>query len=224
MHENRWIVKMLSAAIGLMILLALVFGARAFGGGNLTQARRIAARLQAAAIADPNPVAAPALGATASAPASGGSAAQAASSAVNTVKVPAGQQAPTATPRTGVAASASPGSAPAAAKGATTKSRSAAVATVAARRQPTSAEVGQAIIAVHSLIPFFTPTPADIAATGNQVCTALDQGQSFSQVKSAALDMVGAGSYAWMIPSSVPEIAIRTVVALYCPANASKLV
>jgi hypothetical protein len=93
----------------------------------------------------------------------------------------------------------------------------------APRRQPTSSEVAQAISAVHSLLPFFTPTPAQIASSGNQVCTSLDQGMTFSQVKAAALNLVGAGSIAWMIPTSVPDTAVRTLVALYCPANASKL-
>ncbi|MDQ6615475.1 MAG: hypothetical protein M3083_12200 [Actinomycetota bacterium] len=77
---------------------------------------------------------------------------------------------------------------------------------------------------MHNLLPLFTPTPAQIATAGDQVCTALDQGKTFSQVKSAALNLVGAGSLSWLIPSSVPDTAIRTLVALYCPANTSKLV
>lgn len=96
-------------------------------------------------------------------------------------------------------------------------------AVVALRRQPTAAEVSQAIKAVHGLVPFFTPTAADVADVGNQVCTAFDQGKTFSQVKSKALDMVGAGSLGWLIPSSVPGDAVRTLVNLYCPAYASKV-
>jgi hypothetical protein len=92
------------------------------------------------------------------------------------------------------------------------------------RRTPSAAEMNQAIKAVHSLVPFFTPTAADVADAGNQVCTAFDQGKSFSQVKSKALDMVGAGSFSWLIPSSVAGDAVRTLVNLYCPAYASKLV
>jgi hypothetical protein len=94
---------------------------------------------------------------------------------------------------------------------------------VAALRQPTSAEIAQAIVAVHSVVKFFTPTPADIASAGVAVCGALNQGESYSQVQAAALDMVGIGSYAWAVPSSVTQVAIQTVVALYCPGNASKL-
>jgi hypothetical protein len=116
-----------------------------------------------------------------------------------------------------------------AAPAAASSSKSAAVkgSTVAAgpapRRQPTSDEVALAISAVHSVVPFYTPTADEIASVGNQVCTSLDQGTPFSQIEAQALDMVGAGSYSWMIPSSVPDVAIRTVVALYCPTNASKL-
>ncbi len=47
---------------------------------------------------------------------------------------------------------------------------------------------------------------------------------SFTQVKNDALNLVGAGSIAWMIPTSVPDTAVRTLVALYCPTDASKLV
>jgi hypothetical protein len=83
--------------------------------------------------------------------------------------------------------------------------------------------VTQAISAVHTLLPFFTPSPAQIASAGNQVCTAFDQGQSLSRVESEALNLVGAGSIAFLIPSSVPQTAIQTLVALYCPGYASKV-
>lgn len=96
-------------------------------------------------------------------------------------------------------------------------------AVVVSRRQPSAAEVDQAIGAIHKVVPFFKPSAAEVAQVGNQVCTALDQGKTFAQVSSKALDMIGAGSYSWMIPSSVPAAAVRSLVGLYCPGYTSKL-
>jgi hypothetical protein len=216
------------------VLIAVAFVVHTFHGGNLQKARQIAVRLQAAAMAKPSPVAGAAPTSTSTKPvagastgaSSGASATTAPTAAANGGRVPAGAKATSAVPGT---AAAKPGvstpSAPVAASAATKAAAKSAPAasTVSPRRQPTSAEVAQAIVAVHDLLPFFTPTADQIASVGNQVCTGLDQGTSFAQLKSQALDMVGAGSISWMIPSSVPEIAIRTVVALYCPNNASKL-
>ena len=99
---------------------------------------------------------------------------------------------------------------------------SVAAATVAARRTPTAAEVNQAIKAVHQLVPFFTPTATQVARVGNQVCTAFDQGMTFAQVKSKISAMLG--SLSWLVPSSVATQGVRTIVSLYCPGYASKLV
>jgi hypothetical protein len=95
---------------------------------------------------------------------------------------------------------------------------------IAPRTQPSVAQVDQAITAVNNLVPFFTPTPAQVAQVGNAVCTDFDHGETAAEVDSQALNMVGAGSYSWMIPSSVPAEAVATVVNLYCPGYASKLV
>ncbi|MDQ1370942.1 MAG: hypothetical protein QOF20_3295 [Acidimicrobiaceae bacterium] len=230
MHGHK-IIKFVGGVVCVAVLIAVAFVVHTFHGGNLQKARQIAVRLQAAAMANPSPVAgaasptststSPVAGATSGAPAT-----TAPTAAANGGRVPAGAKATSAVPGT---AAAKPGvstpSAPVAASAATKAAAKSAPAasTVSPRRQPTSAEVAQAIVAVHDLLPFFTPTADQIASVGNQVCTGLDQGTSFAQLKSQALDMVGAGSISWMIPSSVPEIAIRTVVALYCPNNASKL-
>jgi hypothetical protein len=205
-------VKLLGAAIVVMILVAVVIGFRTFTGGNLTKARNIAAQLQADAIANPNPVAGPAttagqLGTTSTRPASPAAPASPAPRATKS-----GSTATTPKPTT-----TSPAAVP------TATIPPARLASVVPRRQPTAAEISQAISAVNSVIPFYTPTPSDIAFAGNQVCTAFDQGQTLSQVEAKALDMVGAGSFASYIPSSVPDIAIRTVVALYCPGYSAKL-
>ncbi|MDQ1421371.1 MAG: hypothetical protein QOJ52_3333 [Acidimicrobiaceae bacterium] len=94
--------------------------------------------------------------------------------------------------------------------------------TLPARRQPTGAEVNQVIASVHALVPLFTPTAAQVATVGNQVCTAFDQGKSLAQVKATAMQM--AGVYAALIPDSVATSAVRTVVTMFCPGYISKLV
>ncbi len=97
----------------------------------------------------------------------------------------------------------------------------AAVATVPVRRTPSAAEVNNAIQAVHQLVPFFTPTAKQVARVGNQVCTALDQGMTFAQVKSKISAMLG--SLSWLLPSSIAGQGVRTTVNLYCPGYADKL-
>jgi hypothetical protein len=75
---------------------------------------------------------------------------------------------------------------------------------------------------VHHLVPFFTPTSQQVARVGNQVCTALDQGMTFAQVKSKVSAMLG--SWSWLVPTSIAAQGVRTIVGLYCPGYASKLV
>jgi hypothetical protein len=234
MHGHK-IIKVVAGVVLVAILVVGGFVVHTFHGGNLQKARQIAIRLQTAAMANPGPAAGtasstptPAAG-TVAGPSAGASAAAASPAAVATgARAAAAAKATTAVAGTAVANSSAPPSTSAAAAAAAAAAKpavksGASASGVAPRRQPTSAEVAQAITAVHDLLPFVTPTADQIASAGNQVCTALDQGTSFAQVKSQALDMVGAGSISWMIPSSVPEIAIRTVVALYCPINAAKL-
>jgi hypothetical protein len=234
-QSSKRIVKVLSAVIGLVVLAALVIGAKTLGAGNVNRARQIAVRLQAAAIANPNPVAGTS---TTAKPATPSTDVTKPAGGTTTTGAPASSSTSTSAISAGTT-SAAPAKASiqtaAVAKGPATTSTAigggkgtpvvppVAVVMGAPRRQPTGAEIAQAISAVHSLLPFFTPTPAQIASSGDQVCTALDHGVPFSQVASQALDLVGAGSLSFMIPSSVPEIAIRTLVALYCPANVSKL-
>jgi hypothetical protein len=90
-----------------------------------------------------------------------------------------------------------------------------------ARTQPTVAQVNQVIASVHALVPLFTPTKAQIATVGNQVCTAFDQGKTLAQVKSTAMQM--AGVYAALLSPATVNTAVRTIVTLYCPGYLSKL-
>jgi hypothetical protein len=89
---------------------------------------------------------------------------------------------------------------------------------------PTAAQVQSAIAGISSMVQlplFFQITPANVAQVGNQVCTSFDQGQTFAQVKATGLSMVSA--YVAVSPAAA-DYAVRTAVALYCPAYASKLV
>lgn len=96
--------------------------------------------------------------------------------------------------------------------------------TKAARRVPSAAEVNQAIATLPQYVStIFTPTPAQVAQLGDQVCTAFDQGQTFAQVKATGLSMVTQVPLTTVKPGGADWV-VRTVVAMYCPGYASKLV
>ena len=221
--------SLVAVASGLAILAAVFIGVRAFNEGNLAQARQIASRLQA------DSAAAPAAGATSTSTTAGKAAASGASTtSSSTAHRAAGANVAVATAG-GVVATAHVASAPVVHPATTTApsttvraptTTSAATAptpSVAPIVTPTSAEVQQAIDAVHDVVPFFTPTPAQIASAGIEVCTSINAGDSLATVEAAALNMVGAGSLSSLVPSSDTAVAIQTLVALYCPANASKV-
>ncbi|MEA2702973.1 MAG: hypothetical protein QOD63_918 [Actinomycetota bacterium] len=97
------------------------------------------------------------------------------------------------------------------------------VPALAARTVPSAAQVQSAIQGITGLVqlPLFVQiTPANVADVGNRVCTAFDQGQTFSQVKATGLSMVSA-----YVPVSdaAADYAVRTAVSMYCPGYASKL-
>ncbi len=98
------------------------------------------------------------------------------------------------------------------------------VPALAPRTVPSAAQVQSAIAGITSMVQlplFFQITPANVAQVGNQVCTSFDQGQTFAQVKATGLSMVSA--YV-PVSAAAADYAVRTAVALYCPAYASKLV
>jgi hypothetical protein len=224
-ENHKGIVRVLGAVIAVTTLLGLAAGLRTFQGANLHKAQVIASRLQAEAQADPVT--------TSAGPATSVAVSPGTTAAPNTSKsTPAPTNAPTTAaaakaPSSTVTHSASTstaGSSTTAAGGSPVSSAAAPkAATGVARRTPTAAELSQAIAAVHSLLPTITPTVAQIADAGNQVCTLFDQGQTAAQVKNQMLSVVGLGSLSFMIPASVPDTAVRTLVALYCPGYASKL-
>jgi hypothetical protein len=89
---------------------------------------------------------------------------------------------------------------------------------------PSPAAVQQAIAALPQYVStILTPTPAQVAQLGDQVCTAFDQGQTFSQVKATGLQMVTQLPLTTVKPGGADWV-VRTTVALYCPGHADKLV
>ncbi len=226
MSTKRRIISLLVVFTGLAIVVGVVIGLRTFTGENLTEARQIATRLQAAAAANPNPV----VGSTTSAATTAGTTAASrsaatAAAATAATRAAGGAGSPTSTVTGAAAPQGSTTAAPTSVRAPTSTVVKPPVTAPSGApiTQPTSAEVQEAINAVHDLVPFFTPTPSQIASAGIQVCTALNAGDSLSQVQAAALNMVGAGSFSSLIPSSETQVAIQTLVSLYCPGNDSKV-
>lgn len=92
------------------------------------------------------------------------------------------------------------------------------------RRVPSAAEVQQAITTLPQYIhTILTPTPAQVAQLGDQVCTAFDQGQTFAQVKATGLSMVTKLPLTTVLPGGADWV-VKTTVTLYCPGHLSKLV
>lgn len=226
---------------GLVIILLAVIGIGVVAAADVAKARKIATGLQAAVVAHPNPVvSSPASATSATSDQASVSAAPAAPAASHGSSPTTGAANPAyvaaAAARGAVASAALPAATPSTSgrpttvagpvAGAVTPVTAGAKApakTTASRTVPTAAEVQQAITAVRAIIPFYTPTPTDIATAGNEVCTALDQGESLAQVQAAALGMIGASSYASFIPSADTQVAIQTLVSLYCPGYASRV-
>ncbi len=93
------------------------------------------------------------------------------------------------------------------------------------RRTPSDAEVLPLIAElkrqIGGLAVLATITTAQIADAGNQICTAFDNGQSFTQVKSTGLTMIPPSI---VVKPATVDWAVRQGVALYCPGHTSKLV
>ena len=94
-----------------------------------------------------------------------------------------------------------------------------------ARRTPSAAEVQAAINElkrqVGGMLLLVSPTPAQLAQAGDQVCTAFDSGQSYAQVKATGLSMIPASI---TVSPATADWAVRQAVTMYCPGHAPKLV
>jgi hypothetical protein len=100
----------------------------------------------------------------------------------------------------------------------------AAATTAVARRVPSAAEIQAVITRLKADIPilkYITISPAQINDAGNQICTAFDGGQTFTQVKATGLSMIPASI---KVPLPTADYAVRQAVAMYCPGHANKLV
>jgi len=88
-----------------------------------------------------------------------------------------------------------------------------------ARLSPSSAQVKAAIAQIGAGLPI---SEAQAREFGNQVCTAFDEGQSFSTVKATALQAARKVPFVSVSAAQV-DSAVRTAVQLFCPGHADKI-
>lgn len=93
---------------------------------------------------------------------------------------------------------------------------------IAARLNPTTAQISGAIGQLASFLPI-TPSEAQARQFGDQVCDAFDQGQAFAQVKAAARQAASQIPFVTVTAGAIDQ-AVRTAVGLFCPGYSSKLV
>jgi len=91
--------------------------------------------------------------------------------------------------------------------------------TTAARVIPSSAQVKAAIAQIGAGLPI---TEAQARQFGDQVCSAFDQGQSFSAVKATALQEAKKVPFVTVSAGQV-DAAVRAAVQLFCPGYSSKV-
>src|SRR5436190_21942674 len=91
------------------------------------------------------------------------------------------------------------------------------------RLKPTSAQVQAGIAQLKARQPLINITESQARQFGNQVCGAFDAGQSYSQIRSQAMQAASGASMLFQISTADADFAIRTAVSLFCPTYASKL-
>lgn len=91
------------------------------------------------------------------------------------------------------------------------------------RLNPSSAQVQAAMAQMRARVPLYSPTEAQARDFGNQVCDALDQGQSVAQVQATALATARRASL--LVPVSATDVnfAVAQAVQLFCPTYSSQL-
>ena len=126
----------------------------------------------------------------------------------------------TAPPTTAARRGPRPAAAPAPAEPAPTPAEAAPAApAIPPRANPSSAQVRSAISSLGLPV---TPSEAQARQFGDSVCDAFDQGQTFAQVKAAALQAARQASPIG-VSSSAVDGAVRAAVNLFCPGHTSKL-
>lgn len=96
-------------------------------------------------------------------------------------------------------------------------------ATTVARTQPSTAAVDQAIVGLQSYVHSpISPTVAEVATLGNDVCSAFDQGSTSAQVQAAVAQKLAGIPFTTVLPGASYYV-VSTAVSLYCPGYASKV-
>ncbi|HVV76446.1 MAG TPA: DUF732 domain-containing protein [Mycobacteriales bacterium] len=94
---------------------------------------------------------------------------------------------------------------------------------LAPRTTPSAAAVSNAIAGLRSYVHTpFTPTSAQVAEFGDEVCSAFDQNETFSHVKSLILAKVKQLPFT-TVTAGAADYVVKTAVALYCPGYKSKV-
>lgn len=105
----------------------------------------------------------------------------------------------------------------------TTASPTTAVSGPAPRTQPSAAAVQQAIAGLGAYVQsVISPTPSQVAQVGNLVCTAFDQGHTYSQVAQQVQSELTSLPLTTVRPGASAYV-VATTVDLYCPAYAPKV-
>lgn len=93
----------------------------------------------------------------------------------------------------------------------------------AARTTPSASEVQGAIQGLKQYVhSFLSPTPAQVSDFGNQVCTAFDNGDTATHIKSVILNKVKGLPFTTILPGAA-DYVVKTAVKLYCPGYKSRL-
>ncbi len=94
---------------------------------------------------------------------------------------------------------------------------------LAARTTPTASAVSKAIAGLRNYVHTpLTPTAAQVAEFGDAVCTAFDQGETFSNVKAQILAQVKKLPFT-TVAAGAADYVVKTAVSLYCPGYQSKV-
>ncbi|HVT64024.1 MAG TPA: DUF732 domain-containing protein [Mycobacteriales bacterium] len=93
----------------------------------------------------------------------------------------------------------------------------------AVRTTPSASAVSGAISGLRNFVHTpLTPTSAQVAQFGDEVCDAFDNGSTFAQVKAVILDKVKQLPFT-TVTAGAADYVVKTAVSLYCPGYKSKV-
>jgi hypothetical protein len=94
---------------------------------------------------------------------------------------------------------------------------------LAARTTPSASAVSKAISGLRNFVHTpLTPSSGQVAQFGDAVCTAFDDGKTFSQVKAEILAQVKKLPFT-TVTAGAADYVVTTAVSLYCPGYQSKV-